>query len=333
MVKETSLRKYLAFFVTVALAFVVLWTLLPFVKAIFAGLIIVALFGPLNNYLADKCYLNRKLSSILVIILSIALVIIPLFLTLYFVGVQTQAIIQNPEQVSTMLETVSKLFPRLNLQEKIKAFIPELGALLVQHTVKIFSKLGNLALNLAIMYFLIYYLLSTKKDAIWKYVKSVSPFNEKNTSELRDKFIAVSNTTIKSTGIIAIIQGVLIAISFLIFGIPGAFLFGFVAAIFSFLPVVGVFIIWVPVAAFLLVQKSYVAAIGISIVGLIISNIDNFLRPHLQKRSAAKMHPFTTLLGVIMGVKAFGLIGLIIGPLLLTFLILTIKMFKEEYVS
>ena len=183
------------------------------------------------------------------------------------------------------------------------------------------------------MYFFVYYLFSIKKETRWEYIKSISPFNEKNTLKLRDKFIAISNTTIKSTVIIAIIQGALIAISFSLFGISKAFLWGFVAAILSFLPVVGVFIVWVPVAAFLLIQKSYIAAIGIIITGLIIGNIDNFLRPHLQKRGAAKMHPFTTLIGVIMGVKAFGLIGLIIGPLLLTFLILTIKMFKEEYVK
>ncbi|MCH7568512.1 MAG: AI-2E family transporter [Nanoarchaeota archaeon] len=333
MVKETSLRKYLAFFVTAALAVVVLWALLPFAKAMFAGLIIVALFSPLNNYLVNKHRLNRKFSSILIIILSIILIITPLFLILYFVGVQAQSIIQNPEQISTMLETVGGLFPQLALQERVKTFIPELGTFLIQHTVKIFSKLGNLILNLIVMYFLVYYILSTKKDTRWKYVKFASPFNEKNTLKLRDKFIAVSNTTIKSTVIIAIIQGVLIAISFLIFGIPGAFLFGFAAVILSFLPVVGVFIVWVPVAAFLLIQKSYFTAIGIIVTGLIISNIDNFLRPHLQKRGAGKMHPFTTLLGVIMGIKAFGLIGLIIGPLLLTFLILTIEMFKEEYVN
>ena len=96
MVKETSLRKYLAFLIVVALAVVVIWALLPFAQAMFAGLIIVALFSPLNNYLVDKRRLNRKFSAILIIILSIILVITPLFFILYSVGIQAQEIIQNP---------------------------------------------------------------------------------------------------------------------------------------------------------------------------------------------------------------------------------------------
>ncbi|MDD3043755.1 MAG: AI-2E family transporter, partial [Methanosarcinaceae archaeon] len=131
---------------------------------------------------------------------------------------------------------------------------------------------------------------------------------------------------------IALVQGSILTFTFLLFGIDGAFLWGFIAAILSFLPVVGATFIWVPAGIIQLLQQDYVTGIGVFVAGIIIGTIDNFLRPVIQNKIGA-MHPFESLLGIIIGVSLFGLIGIVIGPLILSYFMLTVKMFSEEYLS
>jgi predicted PurR-regulated permease PerM len=81
-----------------------------------------------------------------------------------------------------------------------------------------------------------------------------------------------------------------------------------------------------------LVQQDYFTAVGILIGGVILSSIDNVLRPIIQDK-VGRIHPLESLIGVIIGLNLFGLLGIIIGPLLISYVVLMAKMFNEEYLS
>ena len=98
------------------------------------------------------------------------------------------------------------------------------------------------------------------------------------------------------------------------------------------MPVVGAPLVWIPAAIVQLLQGEYIAGIAIVSAGLFISVIDNFLRPVIQKK-VGEIHPFLSLLGIVIGVSLFGLIGIVIGPLLLSYFILTVEMFSKEYLT
>ncbi len=147
-----------------------------------------------------------------------------------------------------------------------------------------------------------------------------------------EEFGRVVRTTLIASGAVALIQGAILTVTFLIFNIQGAFLWGAIATIFSFLPVVGAPLIWVPAAIILLFQENYIAGIAILAAGVFIGVIDNFLRPVIQER-VGELHPLLSLLGIVIGVPLFGLIGIVIGPLLLSYFVLTVEMFSREYLS
>lgn len=91
--------------------------------------------------------------------------------------------------------------------------------------------------------------------------------------------------------------------------------------------------IWIPATIIQLLQQDYIAAIGILVTGIFITIADNSLfRPIIQKK-VGEIHPFQSFLGIVIGVSLFGLVGIIIGPLLLAYFYLTVKMFSEEYLS
>jgi predicted PurR-regulated permease PerM len=140
----------------------------------------------------------------------------------------------------------------------------------------------------------------------------------------------VTYATIVATGLIALIQGILITLAFLVFDIQGAFFWGFITAFLSFLPVVGPTLIWLPGSVFLFIQHRIGAGIALMVWGILLTNIENFLRPMLQKR-VGKIHPLISLIGVFIGIPLFGLLGIVIGPLLLSYFLLIIRMVREEY--
>ena len=194
------------------------------------------------------------------------------------------------------------------------------------------QSLSHQSIGLLIMYFLLYYLFTGEDSDFMRQITVAVPFNEENTATLLDEFQRVVRTTLIASGAIALFQGVILTIVFLIFNVQGAFLWGAIAAILSFLPVVGAPLVWVPAAIVQLLQGDYIAGIVILAAGLFISVIDNFLRPVIQKK-VGEIHPFLSLLGIVIGVSLFGLIGIVIGPLLLSYFVLTVQMFSREYLS
>jgi predicted PurR-regulated permease PerM len=134
-----------------------------------------------------------------------------------------------------------------------------------------------------------------------------------------------------SSGAVALFQGAILTITFLIVEIQGAFLWGSIATLLAFVPVFGSTLVWVPATIIQFLLKDYNAGSAILIAGIFVSIVDSFLRPMIQKR-VGEIHPFVSLIGIIIGVALFGLIGIIIGPLLLSYFLLTLEMFSKEYI-
>jgi len=187
--------------------------------------------------------------------------------------------------------------------------------------------LGGMALGLLIVVFTFYYLL-TAEESLGS-VRAVLPFSRKNTDILIKDFRSVLYSSIVVTGIMAVIQALPLTLVLIYFNVPGAVFLGFVAAILTCIPFTGIPFVWIPVAALELLGGNYTAGGGIILAGVIIAIIENF-RPMLQNK-IGDIHPMVALLGVIIGVVYFGMLGLFIGPILLSFTLLCASMFKEEY--
>jgi len=315
--------------VLILLAIFLIYALAPYVNAFFGAIIFFVLLRPIHKYLTEKRKWKKELSAWLLLILSIFIILVPVVFIVNLVITETQDVINSKEVFIEGLQKLDEKFPQFNIGKFVDDLLPEVLDFLKRFVINLFQETGRLFIVLIIMYFTLYYLFVHDKwleDKIYAFI----PFTKKNSQLLLNEFKNITYSTIFATGIIAIIQGGLLTIAFLIFGVNGAFLWGFVAAVLSFLPIVGPPIIWVPAVILKVAQNNIPAAIGLLIFGLFISNIDNFLRPYIQRR-VGKIHPLVSIIGIFMGVAFFGLLGIVIGPLLLTYFLLLVKMFKEEY--
>src|SRR5207247_2064930 len=159
------------------------------------------------------------------------------------------------------------------------------------------------------------------------------PCSSRNDENLRQRCRDVTTSTIIGTGLTAAVQGLLVGVGFWIVHLPNAVFWGVVTMVFAVLPVVGSGLVWGPGAIALLLDHRPGPAVLLALIGLVVvGNVDYLVRPMVFRRWA-HIHPLVTLVGALAGVPYFGLLGLLIGPLALSYLFELIKMYREEYLS
>tara|TARA_B100000929_G_scaffold290862_1_gene286313 strand:+ start:1461 stop:2480 length:1020 start_codon:yes stop_codon:yes gene_type:complete len=199
------------------------------------------------------------------------------------------------------------------------------------------SNLQNLAggtfnafIAIGIMYFMLYYML-TNRESLRESMITYIPLGKDNLRIIGEE----SNQLVKSNALgiplVAIVQGIIALIGFLIFGVPDPFFWFVITAIGSMIPFIGTAIGILPACILLFAQGSDFQAIALLIYGfVVVGSTDNIIRLYVLEKLAS-VHPLITLFGVIVGVPLFGFIGLIFGPLLISLFLLILKIYKKEY--
>ena len=194
--------------------------------------------------------------------------------------------------------------------------------------------IGQDTLRIAIFFILMLYLLFfclKDGDIILEAIIKALPFGDERERHLLERFAEVSRATIKGTLVIGIVQGAIGGITFAILGLQAPVLWAVMMALLSIVPAVGPALIWVPASLILMFDGRLGAGIALFIVGaVIISLVDNILRPILVGRDT-KMPDYLILLSTLGGLTAFGLAGVVIGPIIAAFLLSVWAMAVDEF--
>ena len=309
----------------------ILLALGPYATGIIGIPVLAVLFGPLHGWLVRRGA-PSGLAALVVTILSAVLLIVP--------GVLVAGMLINEAQIVTQDVLKSPILERIqSLQFRGIPIGPRLaeaaGRLVATIGASAFGLVGTatrLTLNLTISFFGLYYVLK-HPGAGWHGARPYIPFSNDNTEKLGQRFKDVTVSTVVGTGVVAAVQGALLGLAFLILGLPNALFWGVVTMALSILPVVGSGLIWGPAAVILMMQGRVVPGVLLIIWGVIVvGGVDNVLRPLIYRRFSA-IHPLVTLIGAIGGVAQFGLLGLLIGPLALSYFFELIRMYREEYLE
>jgi predicted PurR-regulated permease PerM len=302
----------------------------PFATGIIGIPVLYVVFQPVHDWLMRRT--GPRASAGLVVALALFLIVVP--------GVSFAGLIVTQAQEIAGGVVASPLLDRIaQLHIGGTAIGPELaglGAKLVSWIgTSAFGLIGTatrLALNLVISLFGLYYLLLRPTET-WDAVRPYIPFSPQNTEILRQRFRNVTVSTIIGTGLVAAIQGTMVGLGFWVTGLSNALFWGVVTMVLAILPVVGSGMVFGPGAIALALGGHWGWAIGLVIWGiLVVGNVDYVVRPIIFRRWA-DIHPLITLIGALAGVPYFGLLGLLIGPLALSYFFELIRMYREEYLT
>ncbi len=311
-----------------------------FFPSIATAFVLAHLTSPIYRYFL-RVSKRKTFSALSVLFLVLVLILFPSLMV--FLAVQRQVstlfdqetvvAAQNAFQnVQAMLTDRFglDLFSRINLNDLYPRLAVAAQNAIAALAPKVIISITGFLLSTFLVFFLLYYLLVNSAFVLSSF-RNYFPLSNRNVDLLLSEVASGTRSLILGQFLIALLQGSLGAIGFLIFGVPGVFLWGFVMTLLSFIPFLGSFIVWVPAALVLLAQGNYFGGFGLIIWGFaLISTVDNIIRPKLTSK-LGRIHPVTVLLGVFIGLKEWGVIGLVLGPIIITVLLALVRMFREEY--
>lgn len=184
-------------------------------------------------------------------------------------------------------------------------------------------------IGIFLMFFTMYF--TFLKGPEWvELVREWLPLNPKQRKELLKQIAEITDGVMYGQVLTSVIQGLLGGIMFWIFDVPNPVFWGVLMTFFAFVPILGTPFVWLPAAAIKYINGSTWDALGILLVGgIVVMNIDNLVRPYLIGTKARVSFP-VVLLGVIGGLQFFGLIGLLLGPMILVLLHTVVRFLKES---
>jgi predicted PurR-regulated permease PerM len=322
-------KKYLALIIILLFALFFFYAAMPLLLGISGAAILYVLLKPI--YLKLSSRLNRKtIPALLVLLLSFILIVLPILILLYFAAVDIAIFLGQPGNLNMLLSYIPINQEAINLEKLFEEHIMEISNFATGISLFALDIVTSLSINLVVMYLILYYLLTENRRAS-ALMRLIIPFNKKNSEKLASEFYNVINATFITNGAVAIVIGVLLAAGLYIAGAENIIFWGVAGTLAAIIPVIGIQIIWIPAGIYYIIEGEFIIAAALMAWGAFLSYLfDGYVRQLVQKRIGS-IHPFVSIVGLIIGVAYFGVTGIIIGPLLISLFVLTAQMFKEEY--
>jgi len=323
---KTEPTRFISLGIVILLSGLLVVGLKSYLSAILAALIFAPIFRPVYLWILSRVK-SPTVAAWVTLLIILVVAVGPLATVAALAAQEVQTVTHQyqelgPEKIN--LEIFGRNIPELVREgaEKFLDWLQSSLGLIASGTLRVL-------VGVFVMFYLIYYLLR-EQDRLEQVIKELLPFNNRNSEKLMDDFYRISRGFVLGQGLTALLQGALGAAGFLIFGFPGAFLWGLVMAALSLIPVLGAFLIWVPAGILQIASGATTSGLGILIWGaVVVSCADNLVRPIIMKNMVG-VHPVITLLGVFAGLSLFGFIGIVVGPLLFAMVLETARMFYRE---
>jgi predicted PurR-regulated permease PerM len=179
-----------------------------------------------------------------------------------------------------------------------------------------------------VVFFTFFFALRDNEE-LNQFIKKILPFSKEVEDKLYKFSKDITASVLYGQILIGIIQGVSIGIGFFLFSVPNALLLSVLAIIAGIFPIVGTVVIWVPVLIYLLIAGNTGAVFGILFFGLFSSNIDNILRPILVSKKTS-LNSSLILIGMIGGWFLFGILGIVLGPLIIAYSLVILESYQNN---
>lgn len=336
---------FVTLIVLVSAAFI--WLLLPFYGALLWAVILAILFNPLQRHLVRRLQGRRTLAAAISLLVCVCIVVIPGGLILASLVQEAASFFElvSSQQfnLAAIMERIHASLPSIvveafaalgggdiaDIQARLSSFLTQAAQVVATQVVSIGQSTAQLFISLGVMLYVLFFLFRDGAGLAIA-IRKASPLSSGNTDRLMAKFIEVVKATVRGNVIIAAIQGTIGGITFWLLGIQGALLWGVVMGVLSLLPAVGTFLVWAPVALYMLLSGDYMRAAILFAVGtFIISMIDNLLRPSLVGKGL-RLPDYVVLVATLGGLTLFGINGFVIGPLIAALFVAVWTVFPEE---
>lgn len=341
MTRQVEQARWLAVLAATAIALYVCWLMVrPFLGVLAWAVVLVIVFHPVHQRLATRIK-RRGLRAFVSCLLVVIIIVLPLVVLTTVVAQELAKVIPNlPSQTSDLLNSPTSPVAKISgwLQGRFgidtvssKAFVVDqlkqssdwlLGSSL--------NLMGNIVSGIVRAFFVLFtmYYLFKDGDKIVDKLPAALPLSKAQSEVIIVRTKEVVSASVYGVVAIAAIQGFLGGTAFWALGIPSPLLWAVLMAFICMIPLAGSFLVWLPLSIYLIATGHWTKAIILIVWGaLVISTIDNFLRPKLVG-GQTKLHELLVFFSVLGGLSVFGLLGIVLGPVVLAITLGLLKTFQ-----
>jgi predicted PurR-regulated permease PerM len=324
----------------------------PFFTAIIWAIVLTIVFSPLFRRMLGIVRGRRTEAAFITCVLILILIVLPVTILGVLITQQSIALYQSVQENAGSLADVNARLQELQNRPAIQRLTQIAGKLsgtaeidlkqllheaasgvsrfLVDIGPSVLRNVGEMIFSFFLIFITMFFLLRDGPQLI-EAIKAASPLPDAIEAELFNKLEDVSYATFYGSLLTAAAQGAAAGLLFWALGLPTPLFWGAVVSLVSLVPIVGAFLVWLPWAAYLLLAgQAGRGLLLLAIGGLVVSSIDNVLKPMIIK-GRTDMHPLLVFLSVLGGLRAFGFIGILLGPLMVVLFISFLNFYQIEF--
>lgn len=325
----------------------------PFLSVLAWAGILTVVFYPVFKKILKRTRENRTAASIVTCLLLLILIVLPVTSLVAMITQQSVSLYHSIENslAATGGDTASRLeriraFPAVQwVQEQARRWFGVTDADLETYARELFSAAsrwivgqgtsvltgaGGVLFNFLLMFITMFFFFRDG-PALMDIVSASNPLPEAYEAEIIRKFQDVSYATFFGSILTAIVQGLAGALLFWALKVPSPLFWGALVALVSLVPVVGAFLVWIPMSAYLyLIGHTTQGIVLLAVGGIVVSSIDNILKPMIIQ-GRTNMHPLLVFFGVMGGLRVFGFLGILLGPLTITVFLSFLNFYRLEF--
>lgn len=311
--KREDIKHWIPIVIIALLIFVSYLIIKDYIVALVASAILAFLVMPVYKWLNKK--MPSWLAASICIAVVILIIVIPVIMTVLLVMLELSTYLSS-DLILQIIRKISSIDLINWAGFNLTTIRNEVATIIVNYLGDLTARIPHLIISLLILIIAMFYLLRDWDSIIKRMKKYILSENKEKVSK---DIAQITRSVVYGSLLIALIQFVISLVGFWLLGFQYSLIFATLIAIFAFLPALGPIIIWVPAAIISFIQGEYFVAIGVVILGLILTlYTDTILRAKLSVKGT-QVHPVTMIVGIVGGIILFGILGFVIGPLILSY--------------
>ncbi len=302
-----------------------------FVPSVLAAATLYILIRHWYIVLVTKRKWKKWVAATFFILSALILIVIPLFFLFQAMAPTLNSILNQTGNMEKTLAALSANLKKAGIPINFNAQqINDIIAKITSVAPSVVGATANMLTNTVLTFFFLYFMLVQGKEMEYA-IKDFLPLKHENVDDIWTSTRLMVFANAIGIPVLAISQGIVATIGYWIFGVESFIFWGVLTGVFSIVPLVGCALIWAPLCIYLAIEGETANAIWLAVYSFIITGgVDNVLRFTILDK-LGDVHPIITTIGIIIGVPMFGFMGFIFGPLLVSYLLLLIKIYRVEF--
>ncbi|WP_209388709.1 AI-2E family transporter [Chryseobacterium sp. RR2-3-20] len=330
-ISSTKIKQVSLLAIILVLAGLICYNLALFIPSVLGAITIYVVCRKYNFYLQEERKWKPWASALVLMLASLIIIILPI----YFIADLLLEKLGNAQiymnKFNVFIDKIhSFIYAKTNFDILSKENMNKLKEFAGKYSTSALSGTFNTLTIIMSMYFILYFMFERPRF-FERILASAAPLKRSNVAMIGEKMRKLIMANAIGIPVVALGQGLVAIIGYFIFGAPSPILLFALTAATSMIPIVGAAIIYVPICIFMIAEGNTGAGLGLAAYCLVIVGLtDNVLRFTLLKK-LEDIHPLNTVFGIIMGMNLFGFMGLVFGPILVSFTLLLIQVYGNEF--